>query len=129
MKQAIRQSDSSWMVLQAAGKGTGLAGGAWRRRWTAQEKSDWISRFEESGMSGLTFSRKMGLPYSSFCLWRRQVPAHSPAARTGFAEVRVAIPAVPSIATVHLPSGARLEIAVGADPAWIGAVIQAAQLD
>lgn len=78
-------------------------------------------------MSGLTFSRKMGLPYSSFCLWRRQARAVSSAARAGFAEVRMAIPALPSIATVYLPSGARLEIAVGADPAWLAAVIQAAQ--
>jgi hypothetical protein len=80
-------------------------------------------------MSGLAFSRKMGLPYSSFCLWRRQLPSSPQGPRRGFAEVRVAIPTLPSIATVHLPRGARLEIAVGTDPAWLAAVIQAAQPD
>jgi len=129
MKHAIRRGDTSWIVLPASADGTRRAEGTARRRWTAKEKAAWLSRFEESGLSAFAFSRKMGLPYSSFCFWRRQLPARSQAARPGFAEVRVAIPALPSIVTVHLPSGARLEIAVGADPAWLAAVIRAAQLD
>jgi hypothetical protein len=38
----------------------------------------------------------------------------------GFAEVRLSGPAATSAVTLHLPSGAKLEVATGSDAMWHG---------
>ncbi|MGB8294362.1 MAG: transposase [Polyangia bacterium] len=102
-----------------------------RRRWTAEKKAEYVALFSESGLSQVEFSRKMGLCGSSLSLWCRQAQeAHEHRAPrvpsgTGFAEVRVSEPMPGPTVTIYLPGGAKLEAAVGTDPAWMGHLIKA----
>lgn len=91
-----------------------------------------MALFAESGLSQVEFSRKLGLSASSLSLWwRRAQEARQHAARgvpsgPGFAEVRVTAPMPGPTVMIHLPGGAKLEAAVGTDPAWLGQLLKAA---
>jgi hypothetical protein len=50
----------------------------------------------------------------TFSLWRRRAEKAAPV----FAEVQLAAPS--SIATLHLPNGAKLDVPVGAEATWHG---------
>jgi hypothetical protein len=43
-----------------------------RQRWTAQEKSEYLTLFSGSGLTAAEFCREMGLSDATFYLWRRQ---------------------------------------------------------
>lgn len=104
-----------------------------RRRWTTEQKDDFLARFSTSGVTASEFCRRSGLSAVTFSAWRRQRPhALRPAAkvpRTQFAEVRLGAlfndaPLTPG-AVLHLPAGRRLSLTVGTDPHWIAQVVQA----
>ena len=90
-----------------------------------------MALFSESGLSQVQFSRKMGLCASSLSLWWRQAQeaqeheALGVPSGTGFAEVRVSEPMPGPTVMIYLPGGAKLEAAVGTDPAWMGQLIKA----
>ena len=93
-----------------------------RRRYTDEQRSAALARFDRGDLSQAEFCRRAGIRVSTFSLWRRsggaarQVRPRMP----GFAEVRLSAPAATSAVTLHLPSGARLEVATGSDAMWHG---------
>ncbi|HLW79941.1 MAG TPA: transposase [Terriglobia bacterium] len=93
-----------------------------RRRYTDEQRAAALARFDRSDLSQAEFCRRAGIRVSTFSLWRRsggaarQVRPRMP----GFAEVRLSAPAATSAVTLHLPSGARLEVATGSDAMWHG---------
>lgn len=91
-----------------------------RRRFTEQERSKHLARFKRSGLSATEFCRRAKIHLSTFSLWRRGSTVRAMESPT-FAEVRLngASP-VTGVVTLHLPSGARLEVAGGTEAAWRG---------
>ena len=90
-----------------------------RRVCTAEERRDYVERFRRSGLSQAEFCRQVKLHPMTFSLWRRQAEGLAPA----FAEVQVSGPS-PGVsagaAVLHLPGGARLEVALGGEAGWRG---------
>jgi hypothetical protein len=100
-----------------------------RRRFTEQERSKYVARFEGSGLSATEFCRRAKIHLSTFSLWRRASTVRPMAAPT-FAEVRLnGISPMTGAVTLHLPSGARLEVAVGAEDTWRGLGLLLKSLD
>lgn len=93
-----------------------------RQVYTQEQRSDYLARFERSGMSQMTFCRRAKIHPATFSLWRRT--ARSGTAGGGgvpaFAEVQVSPPCPTSAVTLHLPGGAKLEVASGTDVMWQG---------
>lgn len=98
-----------------------------RRRWTAQQRVHWVALFEKSGQSMLSFCRDHDLRAATLSLWRAQ--RRKWGEDSALVEIPVAAPSAPSmhatVVTMQLASGARLEIAAGTDPAWLGALVRA----
>lgn len=96
-----------------------------KQHYTPQQRQDYVERFARSGLKQAEFCRRAKLHPMTFSLWRRKLkPANAP-----FAEVQVsapvavatdAAPAMRGAAVLHLPIGARLEVALGGEPAWAG---------
>jgi transposase-like protein len=100
-----------------------------RVNWTPAERAEWLALFEKSNQSVSEFCRANDLPPATLSLWRSQQP--SAAANTedgGLLEIPIAgligepedAPAV----KVHLPNGVRLDLVVGTDLAWLGALLK-----
>lgn len=90
-----------------------------RRVFTPQQRQAHMERFRRSGLTQAEYCRRAKLSAMTFSLWRRLA---KPAA-SAFAEIKVSesAPVVSAGAAVlHLPGGARLEVAVGSDAAWRG---------
>lgn len=87
-----------------------------------------VTRWRASGLSRAAYCREHGLSYQPFLAWTKQrpeVPERGDA--PAFIEVRrspevTAEPAT-SLATLRLPCGVTLRVAVGSDVTWIGRVI------
>jgi len=91
-----------------------------RARYTEQERADYLAKFERSGLSQSEFCREAKLYVSTFSLWRRAATAGMAAQRPGFAEVRLKTSAPAGMVTLHLPSGAKLEVQTTTEAAWHG---------
>jgi transposase-like protein len=93
-----------------------------RRRYTDEQRLGFLARFQRSDLSQAEFCRRARIRVSTFSLWRRSGgAAHRERPRVpGFAEVRLSAPAAASTVTLHLPSGAKLEVAAGSDAMWHG---------
>ncbi len=81
---------------------------------------EYVERFGRSGLSPAQFCRQWQLHPSTFSIWRRGARASV----ASFAEVQVSTPMATAVmagtAVLHLPGGARLEVAVASDAAWHG---------
>lgn len=76
-----------------------------------------MAQFERSGLSQSAFCQQAKIQVSTFSHWRRKsTPAMGPA----FAEVRLSAPGPGCTATLHLPGGAKLEVAAGTEATWLG---------
>jgi transposase-like protein len=93
-----------------------------RRRFTDEQRSAALARFDRSDLSQAEFCRRARISVSTFSLWRRSGGAarQERPRMPGFAEVRLSAPAAASAVTLHLPSGAKLEVATGSDAMWHG---------
>lgn len=109
--------------------------GRHRRLESRAERAAWLARFERSGVGLAEFCHRHGLPVSTLLHWRRQARRAAPVAESKFVEVpatAVGLIASRSAATEHsavgirLPNRIELEVAGGADPRWIGALIREA---
>jgi hypothetical protein len=91
-----------------------------RRRFTEEERSKQLARFERSGLSARKFCLGAKIHLSTFSRWRR-TGAIRPVAAPTFAEVRLngALPMTGAV-TLQLPSGAKLEVAAGTEATWRG---------
>ena len=102
------------------------------RVWTPREQREAaVDEFERSGMSALKFAERIGVKYSTFATWahqRRKARGCGDAEREqrGGPAALKWVEAVPEdvkpspaarVLVVHLPGGARMEIADGAQVA------------
>ena len=88
-----------------------------RRAYTQQQRSQHLAHFERSGLSPAEFCRRAKIHLSTFSLWRHGTKAASAPA---FAQVRLTGSDPIAGAMLHLPGGAKLEVTVGTDAAWVG---------
>jgi transposase-like protein len=88
-----------------------------RQVYTHQQRAEYLAQFARSGLSQTEFCRRAQIHIATFSLWRRAVRA---ATSPAFAEVRLSAPSASGIATLHLPSGAKLEVTLGPDAMWLG---------
>jgi len=110
------------------------------RVWTPREQREAaLDEFERSGMPASRFAGRIGVKYSTFAAWaarRRQQRGDADAARERRAEPAALkwVEAVPEQArsspavhglTVHLPCGARLEIADASQAAIAAELLRA----
>jgi transposase-like protein len=98
-----------------------------RRRWTPQQRAEWVALFDKSGQSVLSFCRDHDLRAATLSLWRAQ--RRKWGEDGALVEIPVAALSAPSThtaaVTMQLASGARLEIIAGTDPVWLGALVRA----
>jgi hypothetical protein len=96
-----------------------------KKRFTPQQRQQYVEEFARSGLSQAEFCRRVQLHPMTFSCWRRKRQLTVP----GFAEVQVRAlasdegavrPVLGGAAVLHLINGARLEVALGAESAWNG---------
>jgi len=90
-----------------------------KKRCTPQQRQRYVEEFGRSGRSQAEFCRQAKFHPRTFSLWRRRANPAPPA----FAEVQVSGPApvgTGGAAMLHVPGGAKLEIALGDEAAWGG---------
>lgn len=100
-----------------------------RRRWTAEQKAALLARFATSELTATRFCREIGVHAATFSQWRRRLAVPPGAVgRTGFAQVNVVEPSASRApresVLVELDSGVRVSVPVGADPVWVGRLLQ-----
>jgi transposase-like protein len=98
-----------------------------RRNWSAQERAQWLERFERSGRGVRQFCEENGLSKTTLSHWRRR--ARKDARRGGsLVEVpraQLSAVTVPGAAVrVSLASGIEMQVPVGTDAAWLSAVVR-----
>jgi hypothetical protein len=76
-----------------------------------------LARFERSGLSATEFCRQARLHLSTFSQWRQRSGAE---AQPAFAEVRLSSAGAAGPVTLHLPSGAKLEVPAPTEATWLG---------
>ncbi len=76
-----------------------------------------MEQFQRSGLTQTVFCRRAQIHLATFSLWRRRSNAASGPA---FAEVRLSAPSASVAATLHLASGAKLEVHIGTETTWAG---------
>lgn len=102
---------------------------------STEERARLLARFERSGQTQACFCRENGLSLSTLQYWLRQAQGRAPTiVESGFVQVPAPVAAVcmpaaggePAMGTVQirLPSQIELHVGVGADPAWVGALLQ-----
>ena len=98
-----------------------------RKRYTPQQRQEFLERFARSGLKQAEFCRQAKLHPMTFSLWRRRLKP----TRAVFAEVQVTQVSTPSLvfasdvrlggaAVLYLRDGARLEVALGGEATWTG---------
>ena len=110
-----------------------------RVMWSAEERTEWLRLFEQSGQTAADFCRDNDLPQATLSCWVRaaqEPPAEEPRLVEVPREILSAVPAVrepvvseaqPIAATavaLQLPSGLRIEIPVGLDMGWFNGLLQ-----
>ena len=101
-----------------------------RVMWSAAERAEWFALFERSGHTAAEFCRQNDLSPATLPFWLRRQQG---ASGEDSALVEVPLAAAPAlelaaaaIVGVELPSGLRLQVPVGADIAWLGALLRSA---
>jgi len=102
-----------------------------RRRFTARDRKRLMSLYRGSGQRAVQFCREHDVCPSSLWRWlghKRQSGKESSRADE-LVEIPMAALRAPEIAsaavTMQITGGARLEVAVGTDPEWLGALVRA----
>lgn len=100
--------------------------------WTASDRTEWVELFRGSRQSAAQFCRETGLPPATLSLWLNQqaLSEARDACESEFVEVNITAPvtalpaAAAAVLTVHLPSGARIEVSTAANAAWAGELLR-----
>jgi transposase-like protein len=108
--------------------------------WTPAERDQWLDLFRGSRQPVAQFCREAGIPPSTLSLWLRQRELEEAREACESTFVQIVRPALPAPAepaalapgaaaataavTVHLPSGARIEVSAAADAAWVGELLR-----
>ena len=100
------------------------------RRWSAAKKSQYLAAFRRSGETVRVFCARVGVPRSTFVLWRRDARARPGSAKrppARFARVQEvplgAAPGVAPLMVIRAPNGLALEVA-GLDVATLVTVLR-----
>ena len=92
------------------------------RRYTQQQRAEYLEQFKRIGLSQAEFCRRAQLHPMTFSRWRRRI-------RTVFAEVQVSSSSPRAVAeescmkgaaVLHLRQGAKLEVVLANEAAWGG---------
>lgn len=98
-----------------------------RVMWSAAERAEWLALFERSGQTAAEFCRQNDLSPATLSFWLRQQQGTSDSEDGALVAVPMAAApdrAATAIVGVELPSGLRLQVPVGADTPWLGALLQ-----
>ena len=104
---------------------------AQRRRFSAEERAQWVELYARSGQSLRQFSGEHDLIQSNLSRWRRQLRAAANGKRGSgsFVEVNVTAspppPAVAAAVRVSLSGGMTMEVTIGTDALWLAQVLRA----
>lgn len=102
-----------------------------RRKFSAEERAQWVELYERSGQSLRQFSGEHDLIQSNLSRWRRQLRAAANGKRGSgpFVEVSVAAsppqPAAAAPVRVCLCGGMTMEVTSGTDALWLAQVLRA----
>lgn len=99
-----------------------------RRRWSAEQKADYLAQFAASGATATEFCREQGLSATTFCGWCRREARQAAGRRGKFAKVYLENRAPSTAAggvTIYCPGGISLAATPGLDPVWLGRLAQA----
>jgi len=113
--------------------GAGVSTPRLGRHTTAEERREYIARFEKSGLPARVFCEQQGLLEHTFYIWRSKARNQGqpvPVVPVHFTEVSAspdsASPLVPAgTVSLHFPEGWWLEAAAGTDVRWLGELVQA----
>ena len=102
-----------------------------RRRFTAQDRRRLLRLYRHSGQSAADFGRENDVCPSSLWRWLARERSSGPEASSAgeLVEIPVAALRAPEAAgaavSMQISGVARLEVAVGTDPGWLGALVRA----
>ncbi len=103
-----------------------------RRRFTARDRKRLMSLYRRSGQGAVRFCQQHDVCPSSLWRWlARERRSSGDAASSGgdLVEIPVArlrVPQLPGVAvSMQIADVARLDVAVGTDPEWLGALVRA----
>jgi transposase-like protein len=99
------------------------------QRHSAEQRLQWVMRYERSGQSMREFCLENDLAYATLSLWRREARKAGESPPTAsLVEVRVASAgSAYGALKVRVPSGVELEVSSGTDARWLAAVLHALQ--
>jgi transposase-like protein len=102
-------------------------------RWSFREREGLLARFRRSGLSQKRFCQENDLPLSTLQYWLSQERLQSPPLEASFVQLPapVATACLPGAhelpmgaVQIRLPSQIELQVAAGADPVWVGALLR-----
>jgi transposase-like protein len=102
-------------------------------RRSAGERESLLARFQRSGQSQKRFCQENGLSLATLQYWLRQERLQSQPLEASFVQLAapVASACLPGAGglpmgavQIRLPSQVELQVAAGADPAWVGALLR-----
>ena len=102
-----------------------------RRRFTAQDRRRLLRLYRHSGQSAADFGRENDVCPSSLWRWLARERSSGPEASSAgeWVEIPVAALRAPVVAgaavSMQISGVARLEVVVGTDPEWLGALVRA----
>jgi transposase-like protein len=102
-----------------------------RRRFTAQDRRRLLRLYRHSGQSAADFGRENDVCPSSLWRWLARERSSGPEASSAgeLVEIPVAALRAPVVAgaavSMQISGVARLEVVVGTDPEWLGALVRA----
>jgi transposase-like protein len=102
-----------------------------RRRFTAQDRRRLLRLYRHSGQSAADFGRENDVCPSSLWRWLARERSSGPEASSAgeLVEIPVAALRAPVLAgaavSMQISGVARLEVVVGTDPEWLGALVRA----
>jgi hypothetical protein len=103
------------------------------QRRSAGERKDLLARFQRSGQSQKRFCQENDLPLSTLQFWLSQEQLKRPPLDASFVQLPAPVAAACLRDTqelpmggvqIRLPSQIELQVAAGADPAWVGALLR-----
>jgi len=102
---------------------------AQRRRFTKQERTNWLTQYRSSGLTQQAFAAQHGLKLGTLVQWlarERRRPRPRP---TSFVEVPLGRDreAQSWVAEISWPSGRRVRLGADAPKSWLGTVLKGAR--
>ncbi len=100
-----------------------------RRRFTKQERANWLVRYRASGLKQGEFAANHGLKVGTLVQWLAKERRGTLAGSASFVEVPFEPVGAPEgwVAELTWPSGLRVRLGTTAPKSWLGAVLKGAR--